>query len=149
MKGLTFARTPRSSAARDAARRPTPIPPHTTARRAGLERLQREEPAYRIACQDLAGSSALFRNALSWTEPEGRKLPLPANFNNTLGNTITDAAEAGSSESYLGEEITCITNTSDCVIPSLGKDTAQLWDDGALAQLRERFQCLLHSPGSM
>jgi MSHA biogenesis protein MshM len=29
----------------------------------------------------------------------------------------------------------------------LGKDTPQLWDDGALGQLRERFQWLLHSPG--
>jgi MSHA biogenesis protein MshM len=29
----------------------------------------------------------------------------------------------------------------------LGKDTAQLWDDGALERLRERFQWLLHSPG--
>lgn len=29
----------------------------------------------------------------------------------------------------------------------LGKDTSELWDDGALAQLRERFQWLLHSPG--
>jgi MSHA biogenesis protein MshM len=29
----------------------------------------------------------------------------------------------------------------------LGKDTAELWDDGALGLLRERFQWLLHSPG--
>jgi MSHA biogenesis protein MshM len=29
----------------------------------------------------------------------------------------------------------------------LGKDTSELWDDGALAQLRERFQWLLHTPG--
>ncbi|MGH8268926.1 MAG: ExeA family protein [Steroidobacteraceae bacterium] len=29
----------------------------------------------------------------------------------------------------------------------LGKDTTELWDDGALALLRERFQWLLHSPG--
>ena len=29
----------------------------------------------------------------------------------------------------------------------LDKDTAELWDDGALAPLRERFQWLLQSPG--
>ncbi len=29
----------------------------------------------------------------------------------------------------------------------LGKDSAELWDDGALAQVRERFQWLLRSPG--
>ena len=29
----------------------------------------------------------------------------------------------------------------------LGKDTTDLWDDGAHALLRERFQWLLHSPG--
>ncbi len=29
----------------------------------------------------------------------------------------------------------------------LGKDTSELWDDGALGLLRERFQWLLHSPG--
>lgn len=29
----------------------------------------------------------------------------------------------------------------------LGKDSSELWDDGALAQLRERFQWLLESPG--
>ncbi len=29
----------------------------------------------------------------------------------------------------------------------MGKDTAELWDDGALGLLRERFQWLLHSPG--
>ena len=29
----------------------------------------------------------------------------------------------------------------------LGKDTSELWDDGALAQMRERFQWLLNSPG--
>jgi type II secretory pathway predicted ATPase ExeA len=31
--------------------------------------------------------------------------------------------------------------------PPLGKDTAELWDDGALATLAERFEWLLHSPG--
>jgi MSHA biogenesis protein MshM len=31
--------------------------------------------------------------------------------------------------------------------PPLGKDAAELWDDGALAQLAERFQWLLQSPG--
>ena len=31
--------------------------------------------------------------------------------------------------------------------PPLGKDTPELWDDGALAQLKERFQWLLESPG--
>jgi hypothetical protein len=29
----------------------------------------------------------------------------------------------------------------------LGKDSMELWDDGAHALLRERFQWLLHSPG--
>lgn len=29
----------------------------------------------------------------------------------------------------------------------LGKDITELWDDGALATVRERFQWLLHSPG--
>ena len=29
----------------------------------------------------------------------------------------------------------------------LGKGTAELWDDGALDPLRERFQWLLQSPG--
>jgi hypothetical protein len=29
----------------------------------------------------------------------------------------------------------------------LGKETAELWDDGSLGLLRERFQWLLHSPG--
>ncbi len=29
----------------------------------------------------------------------------------------------------------------------LGKDLTELWDDGALARLNERFQWLLHSPG--
>src|SRR5689334_5467337 len=29
----------------------------------------------------------------------------------------------------------------------LGKDISELWDDGALAQVRERFTWLLHSPG--
>ncbi len=31
--------------------------------------------------------------------------------------------------------------------PPLGKEGADLWDDGELAQLGERFQWLLHSPG--
>ena len=31
--------------------------------------------------------------------------------------------------------------------PPLGKDIPELWDDGALAQLKERFQWLLESPG--
>jgi MSHA biogenesis protein MshM len=31
--------------------------------------------------------------------------------------------------------------------PPLGKETAELWDDGALAQLTERFNWLLQSPG--
>ncbi|KFB68657.1 MULTISPECIES: ExeA family protein [Candidatus Accumulibacter] len=31
--------------------------------------------------------------------------------------------------------------------PPLGKEATDLWDDGALAQLAERFQWLLHSPG--
>jgi type II secretory pathway predicted ATPase ExeA len=31
--------------------------------------------------------------------------------------------------------------------PPLGKESTQLWDDGALAQLGERFQWLLDSPG--
>ena len=31
--------------------------------------------------------------------------------------------------------------------PPLDKDSVDLWDDGALAQLGERFQRLLHSPG--
>ena len=31
--------------------------------------------------------------------------------------------------------------------PPLGKEATELWDDGALAQLAERFQWLLHSPG--
>ena len=31
--------------------------------------------------------------------------------------------------------------------PPLGKETPELWDDGALAQLKERFQWLLESPG--
>ncbi|HRF13768.1 MAG TPA: ATP-binding protein [Candidatus Accumulibacter phosphatis] len=31
--------------------------------------------------------------------------------------------------------------------PPLGKEATELWDDGALAQLDERFQWLLHSPG--
>lgn len=31
--------------------------------------------------------------------------------------------------------------------PPLGKEATDLWDDGALAQLAERFEWLLHSPG--
>jgi MSHA biogenesis protein MshM len=31
--------------------------------------------------------------------------------------------------------------------PPLGKEHTELWDDGALARLQERFQWLLHSPG--
>lgn len=31
--------------------------------------------------------------------------------------------------------------------PPLGKETAELWDDGAMAQLAERFNWLLQSPG--
>jgi type II secretory pathway predicted ATPase ExeA len=31
--------------------------------------------------------------------------------------------------------------------PPLSKEATELWDDGALAQLAERFQWLLHSPG--
>ena len=31
--------------------------------------------------------------------------------------------------------------------PPLGKEATELWDDGTLAQLDERFQWLLHSPG--
>ena len=31
--------------------------------------------------------------------------------------------------------------------PPLGKELTALWDDGALAQLNERFQWLLQSPG--
>ena len=31
--------------------------------------------------------------------------------------------------------------------PPLGKEATELWDDGTLAQLAERFQWLLHSPG--
>jgi MSHA biogenesis protein MshM len=31
--------------------------------------------------------------------------------------------------------------------PPLGKETPELWDDGALAQLKERFQWLVESPG--
>jgi len=29
----------------------------------------------------------------------------------------------------------------------LGKEQSELWDDGALARLNERFQWLLQSPG--
>ena len=31
--------------------------------------------------------------------------------------------------------------------PPLGKEQTELWDDGALAHVQERFQWLLHSPG--
>ncbi len=31
--------------------------------------------------------------------------------------------------------------------PPLGKETTDLWDDGALAQLAERFNWLLQTPG--
>ena len=31
--------------------------------------------------------------------------------------------------------------------PPLGKETSELWDDGMLTRLRERFQWLLQSPG--
>ena len=31
--------------------------------------------------------------------------------------------------------------------PPLGKEGSELWDDGSLAQLRERFDWLLQSPG--
>ena len=31
--------------------------------------------------------------------------------------------------------------------PPLGKQAAELWDDGTLGQLAERFAWLLHSPG--
>jgi hypothetical protein len=31
--------------------------------------------------------------------------------------------------------------------PPLGKESTELWDDGMLARLHERFQWLLQSPG--
>ena len=37
--------------------------------------------------------------------------------------------------------MTCISNISDCVIPLWAKN-AELWDDGAMTQLSERFAWL-------